>query len=62
MRTLAPTPDSVPDLLGTIEAPVFQTAAFTYASAEEMADVFAGRTSGHLYTRLTISTANPESA
>jgi len=30
------------DALGEIEAPIFQTAAFGYASAEEMADVFAG--------------------
>ncbi len=41
------------DLLGTIEAPVFQTAAFSYASAEAMAEVFGGRAPGHLYTRLS---------
>ena len=42
-----------PEALGEIEAPIFQTAAFDYASAEEMADVFAGRTPGHVYTRLS---------
>jgi O-acetylhomoserine (thiol)-lyase len=52
MSATVQTPVRVPDLLGTIEAPVFQTAAFTYASAEDMADVFAGRAPGHLYTRL----------
>jgi len=41
------------DALGEIEAPIFQTAAFGYASAEEMADVFAGRAPGHVYTRLS---------
>ncbi|HJX62958.1 MAG TPA: hypothetical protein VJ860_03295 [Polyangia bacterium] len=49
MSTTAQAP--VPDLLGTIEAPVFQTAAFAYASAADMADVFAGRAPRHLYTR-----------
>ena len=42
-----------PETLGEIEAPIFQTAAFSYASAEEMADVFAGRAPGHVYTRLS---------
>jgi O-acetylhomoserine (thiol)-lyase len=41
------------EALGEIEAPIFQTAAFGYASAEEMADVFAGRAPGHVYTRLS---------
>jgi O-acetylhomoserine (thiol)-lyase len=40
-------------ILGEVEAPIFQTAAFGYASAEEMADVFAGRAPGHVYTRLS---------
>jgi O-acetylhomoserine (thiol)-lyase len=39
--------------LGEIDAPIFQTAAFGFASAEEMADVFAGRAPGHVYTRLS---------
>jgi len=42
-----------PEALGEIEAPIFQTAAFSYATAEEMADVFAGRALGHVYTRLS---------
>jgi O-acetylhomoserine (thiol)-lyase len=42
-----------PEVLGDIEAPIFQTAAFGYASAEEMAEVFAGRAAGHVYTRLS---------
>lgn len=41
------------DTLGTVTAPVVQTAAFVYASAGEMADVFAGRAPGHVYTRLS---------
>jgi O-acetylhomoserine (thiol)-lyase len=41
------------EALGEIEAPIFQTAAFGYASAEEMAEVFAGRVPGHVYTRLS---------
>ena len=44
---------SLPEFLGEVEAPIFQTAAFGYASAEEMADVFAGRAPGHVYTRLS---------
>jgi len=41
------------EALGEIETAIFQTAAFGYASAEEMADVFAGRAPGHVYTRLS---------
>lgn len=44
---------STPDVLGGLEAPVFQTAAFNYQTAEDMASVFAGRAPGHLYTRLS---------
>jgi O-acetylhomoserine (thiol)-lyase len=44
---------SLPEPLGEVEAPIFQTAAFGYATAEEMADVFAGRLPGHVYTRLS---------
>ncbi len=40
-------------LLSGIEAPVFQTAAFAYSTADEMAEVFAGRAPGHLYSRLS---------
>lgn len=39
--------------LGRMEAPVFQTAAFSYDTAEAMAQTFAGRAPGHLYTRLS---------
>lgn len=44
---------TIPETLGEIEAPIFQTAAFGFASAEEMAEVFAGRAPGHVYTRLS---------
>ena len=44
---------TIPGTLGEIEAPIFQTAAFGFASAEEMAKVFAGRAPGHVYTRLS---------
>ena len=46
-------PVTVQEALGEIEAPIFQTTAFGYDTAEEMADVFAGRAAGHVYTRLS---------
>jgi hypothetical protein len=46
----------VPDLLGTIEAPVFQTAAFTHFSAEDMAEVFAGRARERRANRSVLTT------
>jgi O-acetylhomoserine/O-acetylserine sulfhydrylase-like pyridoxal-dependent enzyme len=41
------------EVLGGLEAPVFQIAAFSYQTAEDMAAVFAGRAPGNLYTRLS---------
>jgi len=37
---------------GSTATPIHQTAAYAYASAEEIADVFAGRAPGYVYTRL----------
>ena len=40
---------------GASAVPVFQTAAYGYATAKELADVFEGRAPGYIYTRI----ANP---
>ena len=42
---------------GSSVTPVYQSAAFAYASAQELADVFAGRMPGYVYSRI----ANPTS-
>lgn len=38
---------------GATAVPVYQTAAYAYDSAKELADVFKGRAPGHVYTRIT---------
>jgi O-acetylhomoserine (thiol)-lyase len=40
---------------GATAVPVYQTVAYAYRTAEELADVFGGRASGYIYTRI----ANP---
>lgn len=43
------------DATGATAVPVSQTTSFAYATAQELADVFAGRAPGYIYTRI----ANP---
>lgn len=43
---------------GSTTAPIYQTTAYAYATADELADVFSGRAPGYTYTRI----ANPTSA
>ncbi len=38
---------------GATAVPVYQTAAFAYPSADGLADVFAGRAPGHVYSRIS---------
>ena len=40
---------------GTSTPPIYQTVSYTYKTAQELADVFAGRAPGYIYTRI----ANP---
>ena len=49
-RLLAPAPSGHP--FGATAAPVFQSAAFAYESAEEIEGVFAGREPGYVYSRI----------
>jgi O-acetylhomoserine/O-acetylserine sulfhydrylase-like pyridoxal-dependent enzyme len=46
-----------PDQSGATTAPVYQTVAYPYPTAEELADIFGGRAPGYIYTRI----ANPAS-
>lgn len=43
---------------GATAVPIYQTVAYAYKTAQELADVFDGRASGYLYTRI----ANPTTA
>ena len=38
---------------GATAVPVYQTAAYAYGTAEELADVFAGRAPGDVYSRIS---------
>jgi O-acetylhomoserine (thiol)-lyase len=40
---------------GASTPPIYQTVSYTYKTAQELADVFAGRAPGYIYTRI----ANP---
>jgi len=46
------------DASGASAVPLYQTVSYAYATAEELADVFAGRAPGYIYTRM----ANPTTA
>ena len=37
---------------GSATAPIYQTTAYAYSTADELADVFAGRAGGYIYSRL----------
>jgi O-acetylhomoserine (thiol)-lyase len=47
-----------PDATGATAAPIYQTVSYAYATAQELADVFAGKAPGYIYTRV----ANPTTA
>ena len=38
---------------GSTAAPIHQTTAYAYATADDLANVFKGRAPGHVYTRLS---------
>jgi methionine-gamma-lyase len=40
------------DPLGSVVTPIYQTSTFSFASAQEGADCFAGKSDGYIYTRL----------
>ncbi|QOG11817.1 aminotransferase class I/II-fold pyridoxal phosphate-dependent enzyme [Arcobacter sp. FWKO B] len=39
------------DTFGALRTPIYQNAAFEYASSQELEDVFTGKTAGHTYSR-----------
>lgn len=41
------------DTFGALRVPIYQNAAFEYASSQELEDVFTGKTAGHTYSRAT---------
>ena len=43
---------------GSTSQPIYQSAAFSYASAEELEDVFQGRRYGHVYSRISNPTVS----
>ncbi|MBE0535272.1 MAG: O-acetylhomoserine aminocarboxypropyltransferase/cysteine synthase [Phycisphaerae bacterium] len=47
-----------PDATGATATPIYQTAAYAHTTAQELADVFAGRAPGYTYTRV----GNPTTA
>lgn len=42
---------------GATAVPVFQTVSYAYKTAQELSDVFGGKSPGHIYTRITNPTA-----
>jgi len=47
------TPYAKEDVYGALSMPVYQNAAFEFATAEEMEAAFTGRSSNHTYSRIT---------
>ena len=44
-------------LTGATSTPIYQTAAYAYATSDEIADVFGGRMPGYIYSRISNPTA-----
>ncbi|MDD4971579.1 MAG: PLP-dependent transferase [Paludibacter sp.] len=47
------TPYGKQDAYGALSMPIYQSAAFEFATAEDMEDAFKGKTSDHTYSRIT---------
>ncbi len=43
---------------GATAVPIYQSASYAFDSAEELADIFAGRASGHVYSRISNPTTH----